>query len=213
MNYEKNYYDYISYVKTLNRKKYMGVYYEEHHIIPTCVNGENKKSNIVLLTAREHFLAHYLLMKIYKDSEYFYKICYAFIVMKRNNSQQNRYMNSRLYESAKEDFAKEVSKNRKGSVPWNKGTPCSENVKLAVSKANKGKTAWNKGESGPTSSKESNEKRSGSLQKYYSTHSSKLKGRTPWNKGSNKTTKKEKKEAKKQRRKIRQSLKILLRVK
>jgi hypothetical protein len=84
---------------------------------------------------------------------------------------------------------------------------------LAVSKANKGRVAWNKGKSGPSPSKESNEKRSSSLQKYYSTHTSKLKDSVPWNKGNSNKTKEEKKEVKKQRRKIRQSLKILLRVK
>ena len=34
MNYEKNYYDYINYVKTLNRKRGDGNYYERHHIKP-----------------------------------------------------------------------------------------------------------------------------------------------------------------------------------
>ena len=34
MNYEKNYYDYIKYAKTLNRCKGDGNYYERHHIIP-----------------------------------------------------------------------------------------------------------------------------------------------------------------------------------
>ena len=34
MDYKKNYYDYMNYVKTLNRNKNDGNYYEKHHIIP-----------------------------------------------------------------------------------------------------------------------------------------------------------------------------------
>ena len=38
-------------------------YYEKHHIIPRCLNGSNDKDNLVLLTAREHYLCHWLLWK------------------------------------------------------------------------------------------------------------------------------------------------------
>lgn len=103
MNYEKNYTDYAAYVKTLNRKKGEGTYYEEHHIIPKCMGGSNDPGNKVLLTAREHFLAHYLLMKIYKT----YKITYAFICMGRKMQAPRmgglRYCNSRLYEKIKKE--------------------------------------------------------------------------------------------------------------
>lgn len=37
---------------------------ECHHVIPRCLGGSNKKSNLVKLTYREHFLAHWLLTKI-----------------------------------------------------------------------------------------------------------------------------------------------------
>lgn len=65
MDYKKNYYDYIDYIKTLNRK--LG-YSEKHHIVPKCLGGSDDKFNLVVLTAREHFLAHYLLTKIYPDN-------------------------------------------------------------------------------------------------------------------------------------------------
>ena len=63
MNYKKNYYDYIDYVKTLNRYKGDGKYYEKHHIKPRSLGGNDSEDNLVLLTAREHYLAHYLLWK------------------------------------------------------------------------------------------------------------------------------------------------------
>lgn len=37
------------------------VYTEKHHILPKCLGGYNKKSNRVLLPAREHIMAHLLL--------------------------------------------------------------------------------------------------------------------------------------------------------
>ncbi len=37
--------------------------HENHHIVPRSLGGSNEKSNIVALTYREHFLAHWLLTK------------------------------------------------------------------------------------------------------------------------------------------------------
>ena len=52
MNYQKIYENLISKAKSENRKKYKGVYYESHHIIPRCLGGNNDKENKVLLTAK-----------------------------------------------------------------------------------------------------------------------------------------------------------------
>jgi hypothetical protein len=73
MNYTQNYYDYINYVKTLGRIKLKKndpdyIYYELHHIIPKFMSGSNDENNLVLLTAREHWLAHYLLVKMFSTS-------------------------------------------------------------------------------------------------------------------------------------------------
>lgn len=46
-----------------NRELQEGVYYEKHHIIPKSMGGSNCKSNLVHLTAREHYIAHLLLYK------------------------------------------------------------------------------------------------------------------------------------------------------
>lgn len=42
-------------------------YKERHHIIPRCMGGSNSKSNIVELTAEEHYVAHQLLVKMRPD--------------------------------------------------------------------------------------------------------------------------------------------------
>lgn len=39
-------------------------YTERHHIVPSSLGGRNDRSNIVRLTYREHFLAHWLLVKM-----------------------------------------------------------------------------------------------------------------------------------------------------
>lgn len=44
-------------------------YYEEHHIIPRYMNGENSEDNLVLLTYKQHILAHKLLYLIYNNPE------------------------------------------------------------------------------------------------------------------------------------------------
>lgn len=42
-------------------------YGENHHIIPRSEGGSDDASNKVKLTAREHYIAHLLLAKIYDD--------------------------------------------------------------------------------------------------------------------------------------------------
>jgi hypothetical protein len=42
-------------------------YFERHHILPKCMGGKDIFSNLIYLTARNHLLAHWLLMKGYPD--------------------------------------------------------------------------------------------------------------------------------------------------
>lgn len=39
-------------------------YFELHHVIPKALGGSNRKSNLVKLTAREHYVCHLLLTKM-----------------------------------------------------------------------------------------------------------------------------------------------------
>ena len=61
--YTKYYYNIISAAVTQHRNK-KDAYYENHHIIPKCLGGSNAPNNLVLLTAREHFICHLLLTKM-----------------------------------------------------------------------------------------------------------------------------------------------------
>jgi hypothetical protein len=70
MNHQKLYDSIIKNALLQNRTKlsknnFNYIYYEEHHIIPKCLNGTNEKENLVLLTAKEHFVCHKLLTYIY----------------------------------------------------------------------------------------------------------------------------------------------------
>lgn len=106
MNYKKNYYDYIDYVKTLNRSKNDSVYYEKHHIIPKSLGGTDSKDNLVLLTAREHYLAHYLLCKFTegpaKRSMFwaFHRMTYS----DASHTGKRQINSSRLYEYLRSEF-------------------------------------------------------------------------------------------------------------
>lgn len=53
-------------------------YCESHHIIPRCMGGNDDPQNLIKLTFREHFLAHYMLYLAYPDN---YKLANAFHFM------------------------------------------------------------------------------------------------------------------------------------
>jgi hypothetical protein len=95
MNYQKIHDSLINRAK--NRK--LEGYVEIHHIIPKCMNGTNEPNNLVELTAREHFLIHWLLHEIYSNNT---DLRYAFWSMCRSSDNQTRYKpSSRVYDYAK----------------------------------------------------------------------------------------------------------------
>ncbi len=65
MNYNNIYQKLIS--ARIRRGKPDG-YCERHHIIPKSLGGGDNNENLIYLTAREHFIAHLLLMKIFPNS-------------------------------------------------------------------------------------------------------------------------------------------------
>lgn len=106
-------------------------YTEKHHIFPVSIYGKNDR--IVILSGREHYIAHALLEKVciqrYGLNHWkTYKMSSAHSLMKDGR----RYYNSYLYECARKRWGKMHSQKLKGSVPWNKG-------KKGV------QVAWNKG--------------------------------------------------------------------
>lgn len=89
-----------------------GEYKELHHIVPLCIGGSNDNSNKVLLSARQHFIAHWLLYKAYKTSS----LVHAWHSMCRiGRGQEARRINSRYFKYAKEQRAAVLSKTKVGS--------------------------------------------------------------------------------------------------
>jgi hypothetical protein len=146
-------------------------YYEKHHIYPKCLfpDIKNNKNNLVYLTAREHFIAHRLLLKMAVTSNEKEKLGFSMQAMSMINSSSNvrKYkITSRAFESIRkankealklrkfsEDHKRKISESTKGRV-------VSQATRDLISKSNKGKIPPNKGIS---PSKETKEKISKSL--------------------------------------------------
>jgi hypothetical protein len=99
------------------QERILETYTEKHHILPRSLGGSNAKSNITYLTAREHFICHWLLIKIYKEGEAYWKMLNAIRIMRAENAKQNRYstkITSRVYENLKEEYARLQSDRYKG---------------------------------------------------------------------------------------------------
>lgn len=96
MNYEKIYFDLISKAKNENRKRYNKnnsryIYYENHHIKPKSLGGNNDKEKLILLTAKEHYIAHKLLIQFCEGID---KRNMVFALHKMSYSKTNKYIKS-----------------------------------------------------------------------------------------------------------------------
>jgi len=168
MNYNLIYNQLINRAKT----RVLDEYKEHHHIIPKCMNGTDSEDNLVYLTAREHFIAHKLLSKIYPDHKGIQLAFWAMVVYKSKKNQRIYKISSREYESIRLsviDIIRETQKNRvrvahsdetkqKISTALSGKTKTKQHVEN-LSKSLKGRTVWNKGKRGvQTVSEETKEK-------------------------------------------------------
>jgi hypothetical protein len=94
------------------------VYTEKHHIIPQSLGGDNSIYNLVRLTAREHFVCHWLLTKMVDGAEQ-KKMAYACKMMMHSHGDgQQRYrITSSVYESLKQNL-NTILKNRVFTDSW-----------------------------------------------------------------------------------------------
>lgn len=123
------------YEKLINRAKDRKIldYTEKHHIIPRCMNGTDDKENLVDLTAREHFIAHLLLIKIYPKKYSLIKAVMMMCVGSRKQQKEHRSMN-RMYGWLREKFSKEMSISQSGDKNSQHGTIWIHNLDLKESK-------------------------------------------------------------------------------
>ena len=85
-------------------------YTEKHHIIPRALGGSNAKTNIAILTAKEHFLCHLLLSKMTTGKAQFKMIKALTMIMSIKNIGNGRYVaNSRWYAYARENNRQNIN--------------------------------------------------------------------------------------------------------
>lgn len=110
------------------RGRVLDGYFERHHVLPKSLEGGDEASNIVRLTYREHFLAHWLLTKLTagKDRR---KMLYALFQMTRRGKGKDRVFTSWQYEAARRAIQK-VQAGRK----------LSDETRAKISEARKGKS-------------------------------------------------------------------------
>lgn len=113
MNYLKQYFKLIKKAKARNSLPDY-VYFELHHIIPRSLGGSDNANNLVALTFREHFIAHKLLFKIFKNrqnikglkksnKEKLRKMAFAYVFMcnRANTEKHNGFQNKNSHQYAK----------------------------------------------------------------------------------------------------------------
>lgn len=119
MNYNQIYENLINNAKSRKLHEYS----EVHHIIPKCMGGDDTKDNLVELTAREHFIAHLLLVKIYKNN---FKLVKAVAMMCVGHCE--RRSTNRLYGKYRDLFRVAMSESQFGEKNSQYGTRWIHNV-------------------------------------------------------------------------------------
>ena len=131
MDYQRIYNRLISRARSESRVKSKHTYYEAHHIVPKCKGGEGESSqwrhhpNIILLTAKEHFVAHQLLCQIYPEHP---GLLFALWAMCNQNTANSRIkVSSRVYSRLRQESSALKSELYKGQVgTWNGRTHSEE---------------------------------------------------------------------------------------
>jgi hypothetical protein len=104
MNYLKHY---CNLIRKAEKRTPPEGYIEKHHTFPKSIFGKNNR--VVVLTAREHYIAHLLLVKIY-IKRYGLKDNRTIGMMYAYNMMSNRgvYNHSILYETFRKKFVKSI---------------------------------------------------------------------------------------------------------
>jgi hypothetical protein len=135
-------------------------YAEKHHIVPKSIVPayKSEKSNLVKLTAKEHFICHLLLTKFTKDKDYF-RMCKALSKMTQNFYHERRFTAGyySLARRANSEAMRKYNPAKSASVrarlsEKSVGRKHSEETKKKISLSNKGRVSPNRGKTlGPRS--------------------------------------------------------------
>ena len=108
MNKINKYNSWYTAITTRARTRQLAGYCETHHIIPRSLGGQDTVDNLVKLTAREHFICHWLLTKIHTMGPEHWKMLNALRMMRAENPNQQRYttkITARVYSKLKEEWS------------------------------------------------------------------------------------------------------------
>lgn len=140
MDWRRVYVELIDSARQKNRSKNDVDVYERHHIIPEfmfkhrkrkgpsghVLGNANSKTNMVLLTPREHILAHVILARIYRGTHYEYGCIGALMIMLGDNARTKRGLHrsmivesvkkTKYYQKLKSEYSARMAGNMKGKI-------------------------------------------------------------------------------------------------
>lgn len=145
--YTRWYFSIISSAKIRNLRD--SIYVEKHHIVPDCFytnrsrkgppgelpGNPNDPDNIVLLTAREHFICHLLLIRMVDGKRKKQMWFSAWSLGNRKmhtNSVNMHHSNSRTYEKLKREFSNQMSE-----LHGNKKVSSETRLKISLARTGK----------------------------------------------------------------------------
>lgn len=97
---------YYAIISNAREKNCIG-YTEKHHIVPKSLGGSNANDNIAILSAREHFVCHLLLIKMTtgkSKSKMFNAL--SMMLAKNKNQKRNFIVTARVFENLKTNLSK-----------------------------------------------------------------------------------------------------------
>ena len=98
---------YLRFIESRRHRRIEGIV-EVHHIVPRAHGGTDDKENLIELSPREHFIAHWMLWRAYRDQS----MTCAFWAM--NNMSKCR-IHSRTYQTLREEWVSNQSKRMRGN--------------------------------------------------------------------------------------------------
>lgn len=104
---------YLKFITSRRSRVYEGIV-ETHHILPKSLGGDNSLENLIKLSPREHFLAHWMLWKAYSNKQ----MTLAFWSMRMNKSKHRSFkITSKVYQSLKENHSTVQSERMRNNNP------------------------------------------------------------------------------------------------
>lgn len=109
--YQNNKYTQIYYqiIEHARQRENIDGYTETHHIVPKSLGGSDLPENLVVLTAREHYVCHRLLTKMTTGKEKSKMVFALWAFARSSRNQERKIINSHTYSHIRKEWAAEIS--------------------------------------------------------------------------------------------------------